>query len=437
MVFVFDSIILGKLQSKADQRVTFILHSLQEIDQNLQNYDSSLVVRFGDPTTEIPRLASQLDAQAVVTARDIEPYAVARDERVRKSLVVQGIEFQTVKDQVIFEKCEILSKTGTPFRVFTPFSRAWLDRFEPSQDARLFKPDLSRLVSKAICSSHSIVLTHEAISFESTELWLVPGERAARKALDNFEQKIDQYGAARDFPAINGTSFLSAHLRFGTISVREAVRAACRHGSDGSRKWLTELIWREFYQYLLANNPHVVSQPFKEGCREMQWPGLDEHFDAWKRGVTGYPIIDAAMRCFAATGWMHNRLRMIVASFLTKDLLIDYRHGEAYFASHLLDFDLASNNGGWQWAASVGCDSQPYFRIFNPYLQSQKFDQDGAFIRQWIPELAVLDNQAIHRPSPIDAECCGYPKPIVDHGIQRKLAIAMFRQSKKSPNHTS
>jgi deoxyribodipyrimidine photo-lyase len=256
---------------------------------------------------------------------------------------------------------------------------------------------------------------------------------AGNKALRIFESKIDQYGEARDIPSMDGTSFLSVHLRFGTMSIRELVRTAIQHDSPGAKKWLTELIWREFYQDILANNPQVVSTTFDPLYKDMVWPGLDEHFKAWKQGQTGYPIIDAAMRCFAETGWMHNRLRMIVASFLTKDLLVDYRKGEKYFAKNLLDFDLASNNGGWQWAASVGCDAQPYFRIFNPYLQSQKFDSEGKFIREWIPELAALDAKSIHQPTEMEAVVCNYPLPIVDHYVQRKLALDLFGEARKSP----
>ena len=437
VVFVFDSIILDQLENKSDRRVTFIMQSLAEVDAGLREQGSALIVLYGDPVEVLPALAAQLEAQAVITARDFEPYALKRDQVVHSVLSNQEIDFQTVKDQVIFEKGEILSKTGAPFRIFTPFSRRWLERFDGQVDAQEYAPDLTMLMPSDNHNQLSIGLDYAAIGFQQNDPWLPAGERAGNKALRTFENKIDGYGEARDIPSMDGTSFLSVHLRFGMISVREAVRTAVQHDSPGAKKWLFELIWREFYQDILANNPHVVATTFDPVYKNMVWPGLDEHFVAWKQGQTGYPIIDAAMRCFAETGWMHNRLRMIVASFLTKDLLVDYRKGEAYFAAHLLDFDLASNNGGWQWAASVGCDAQPYFRIFNPYLQSQKFDTEGKFIRQWVPELVGLDSRSIHEPSEMEAIMCGYPLPIVDHYVQRQLAIALFSQTKNNPEQLS
>ncbi len=436
VVFVFDTVILDQLENKSDRRVTFIMQSLAEVDAGLREQGSSLIVLCGDPAQVIPPLAAQLEVQAVITARDFEPYALERDHKVQSVLSNQGIDFQTVKDQVIFENGEVLSKTEAPFRIFTPFSRRWLELFDRQVDAQEYVPDLTKLMPTDNHRHLSIGLDYAAIGFYQNEPWLPAGERAGNKALRTFECKIDQYGEARDIPSMDGTSFLSVHLRFGTVSVRESVRTAIQHDSPGAKKWLTELIWREFYQDILANNPRVVSTTFDPVYRDMVWPGLDEHFIAWKQGQTGYPIIDAAMRCFAETGWMHNRLRMIVASFLTKDLLVDYRKGEAYFAAHLLDFDLASNNGGWQWAASVGCDAQPYFRIFNPSLQSQKFDTEGKFIREWVPELADLDSRSIHQPSEMEALMGGYPAPIVDHYVQRKLALDLFGEARKSPEQT-
>ena len=436
VVFVFDTVILDELENKSDRRVTFIMQSLAEVDAGLREQGSSLIVLHGDPAQLIPTLAAELEVQAVITARDYEPYALKRDQAVHSALSNQEIDFQTVKDQVIFEKGEVLAKTEAPFRIFTPFSRRWLERFDGQVDAQEYPPDLTKLMPIDNHRHLSIGLDYAAIGFQQNDPWLTAGESAGNRALQTFENKIDEYGEARDIPSMDGTSFLSVHLRFGTVSVREAVRAATRYDSAGAKKWLTELIWREFYQDILANNPHVVSTTFNPVYREMVWPGLDEHFEAWKQGQTGYPIVDAAMRCFAETGWMHNRLRMIVASFLTKDLLVDYRKGEAYFAAHLLDFDLASNNGGWQWAASVGCDAQPYFRIFNPYLQSQKFDSEWKFIRQWVPELADLDSRSIHEPSEMEAVMCDYPLPIVDHYVQRKLVLALFTESRDESLHS-
>ncbi len=433
VVFVFDTVILDALENRSDRRVTFIMQSLLELDQGLRKRGSSLIVLHGNPVHEIPKLAHELKAEAVLTARDFEPYALERDEEVRQALANQTIDFQTVKDQVIFERGEILSLTGTPFKVFTPFSRRWLEKFEERVDAIAYDPELSKLIPESLASPYSMGLDYSLIRFTECQPWLDAGEQAGNAALTDFESRINEYGDARDIPSVNGTSLLSVHLRFGTISVREAVQTALQHESAGAKKWLMELIWREFYQDILANNPQVVSTTFDPTYAELEWPGIDEHFEAWKAGQTGYPIVDAAMRCFAETGWMHNRFRMIVASFLTKDLLVDYKKGEQYFAENLLDFDLASNNGGWQWAASVGCDAQPYFRIFNPYLQSRKFDPDGIFIRKWIPELAYLDNRSIHEPSEMEAVMSDYSLPIVNHAEQRATAIAMFQQAKRNP----
>lgn len=426
VVFVFDTNILDALPNRADRRVTFIVQSLQELDKKLKDQGSRLIVLHGDPILEIPQLASKLNVDRVITSRDFEPYALQRDASVNQTLKELGIQLQTVKDQVIFERGEVLSQSDSPFRVFTPYSRRWLDLFSQGPHAASFDPDLTKLIPAEQLENLGTDLSYKTIGFTENNPWLKAGELAANEALDVFESKIDHYGEARDIPSLNGTSFLSVHLRFGTISIRQAVRAAHRHDSTGAKKWLTELIWRDFYQDVLATT-------FDPIYADMKWPGQREHFEAWRDGQTGYPIVDAAMRCFKETGWMHNRLRMIVASFLTKDLLIDYKLGEQYFAENLLDFDLASNNGGWQWAASVGCDAQPYFRIFNPYLQSQKFDTEGKFIREWVPELTNLDSRSIHQPSEMEAIMSGYPTPIVDHYVQRTEAIALFKSAKENP----
>jgi deoxyribodipyrimidine photo-lyase len=239
---------------------------------------------------------------------------------------------------------------------------------------------------------------------------------------------MKDYGKARDFPATEGTSGLSVHLRFGTISIRECVRKALAQQNAGASTWLSELVWRDFYHMILDHNPHVETGAFKKEYDSIKWPGSEKHFQAWCEGRTGYPIIDAAMRHFNATGWMHNRLRMVVASFLTKDLLVSWQKGEAYFAAHLLDFDLAANNGGWQWSASTGCDAQPYFRVFNPYSQSEKFDPDGAFIRENVEELAKVKGKDIHQPDVGGLFGVNYPEPIVDHSVQREKAIRLFKK---------
>ncbi|MCG9893945.1 MAG: FAD-binding domain-containing protein, partial [Fimbriimonadaceae bacterium] len=318
---------------------------------------------------------------------------------------------------------------------YTPYSRAWKARVTP-RDFESEDPDLSRLTPESELPPQRGNLTLDDLGFAPGELWLEPGEAAARTRLEDFRKQIDDYHERRDIPGIEGTSGLSVHLRHGTISIRECFRAAASRSGKGPQKWYDELIWREFYHMILACFPQVVGGTFQPKYADIDWPGTDEHFQAWADGRTGYPIVDAGMRCLKATGWMHNRLRMIAASFLTKDLLVDWRRGEEWFALQLLDFELASNNGGWQWASGTGADAQPYFRIFNPELQSRKFDADGAFIREWVPELAEFSDAEIHAPhktTPLQQVAAGcrigedYPAPIVDHHEQKPKAMALFK----------
>ncbi|MCE9558752.1 MAG: DNA photolyase family protein [Armatimonadetes bacterium] len=426
VVFVFDPAILNALTDPADRRVWFIYQSLAQIDQALKSKGSRLVILHGNPEVEIPRLAEKLAADVVFTNHDYEPYALQRDQTVQFNLAKIDKKFLTSKDQVIFEKQEVLSEAGTPLRVFTPYKKQWLKKFSV-EDAQPFEVNHARFAPieslAGLAANPSLV----EIGFEQTTTWLNPGFLGAEERLRQFIPKLTQYGELRDFPALDNTSGMSVHLRHGTISIRECVSAALEHPSSGTNKWLSELIWREFYMMILSNFPHVVGHAFRPEYDGIVWPGTELHFEAWKQGQTGYPLVDAAMRCINATGWMHNRLRMVTAMFLTKDLLCDWRWGEAYFAEKLLDFDLAQNNGGWQWSASTGVDAQPYFRIMNPILQSRKFDTEGTFIREWVPELRECNHEDIHWPHDSLFVPNGYPAPIVDHRVQREIAISLFK----------
>lgn len=432
VLFVFDTNILSSLEPD-DRRVTFIRKSLIEVDEGLRRHGSRLIVRIGDPLQIVPEVAQQLGVDTVYAGRDFEPYAIERDADVGCLLSRHGIRFEQPLDHVIQGADELFNQTGEPFRVFTPYSKAWLARYQPEMAAERVV-DLEKLMPADRLEGVGQPWDWQGIGFEENDLWVQPGESGARRQFREFLPAIESYAALRDFPAREATSGLSVHLRFGTLSIRECVREAVAR-LPHSQKWLSELIWREFYSMILGQFPHVVESTFQPAYRDLEWPGDPAHFEAWKEGRTGYPIVDAAMRCLNATGWMHNRLRMVVASFLTKDLLLDWRLGEAYFAQKLLDFELASNNGGWQWAASTGVDAQPYFRIFNPILQSKKFDPDGVFIRRWCPELASLKNEWIHFPSEapmfdqMDAGCeigVHYPAPIVRHAEQKERAVALL-----------
>lgn len=428
VVFIFDSHILNKLLDKDDRRITFIHESLEEIEKELQKKGSSLIVRYGKPEEEIPKLAEELKVTAVFANRDYEPYAKKRDEAVRKKLEKLSISFHQFKDSVFFEGKEILTGSGLPYKVFTPYKNNWLHQFEASRKS---VPDYEcKLKNLRPFENAENILKKDwfkVIGFKRNPPLLTGGSKVALKRLHDFTDRMGEYKEARNFPAIDGTSSLSVYIRFGNLSVRDMIRVAVSKKSEGAATWLSEIIWRDFYQMILDQFPHVAEGSFKPEYDKIQWLGSEAHFKKWCEGQTGFPIVDAAMRCLNETGLMHNRLRMIVASFLVKILLVDWRKGEAYFARHLLDFDLASNNGGWQWSSSSGCDAQPYFRIFNPYTQSEKFDPDGVFIRQWCPELSALPSKAIHRPENVP----GYPAPIVTYELNRLKALKMYETVKK------
>lgn len=441
-VFVFDTDILGALPSPEDRRVEFIWHAVTGLRSALEALGGGLTVLHESARTAIPRLAQALGVDAVFANHDYEPAAIDRDAAVARALAVDGRALKTFKDQCIFEKDEVLTQAGRPYSVFTAYKNAWLKQVN---DFFLKSYPVASRASALLPDAGREMPTLESLGFRRTNLGtlrLPLGQAGARSLFEDFLGRIDRYRESRDFPAIRGPSYLSVHLRFGTLSIRELARAAHARGSEGAQTWLSELIWRDFYFQILWHFPQVVTHCFKPEFDRLRFGNRRDWFQAWCEGRTGYPIVDAAMRQLNTTGYMHNRLRMIAASFLVKDLLVDWRWGERYFAEHLNDFDLAANNGGWQWAASTGCDAQPYFRIFNPVSQSEKFDAEGRFIRQYLPELAEVPTRCIHAPwtmTPLEASAAGvrigtdYPAPIVDHAEARKAALRMFDAVKAGP----
>ncbi len=449
--FVFDRDILDPLP-RADRRVEFIRACLVELDQDLRTLagheEAGLIVQHGQAATVVPDLARQLGVQAVYAAHDYEPQAQSRDARVRGTLASLGIALHTCKDHVIFEGREVLTGGGTPYTVFTPYKRAWLARLQTTPPLEHAVAALASGLAPRPEALRTPVPSLADIGFEgSTNPLRIPtGSSGARHLLDDFLQRMDQYHESRDYPALKGPSYLGVHLRFGTVSIRQLValaQARSAAGSPGAATWLSELVWREFYFQILANFPHVAGQAFRPAYDAIRWEEgthAEALFAAWCEGRTGYPIVDAAMAQLNQSGYMHNRLRMVAGSFLVKDLGIDWRWGERYFAEKLNDFELASNNGGWQWVASSGCDAQPWFRIFNPISQSKKFDPQGRFIRRYLPQLAALPDAALHAPwlaSPLELAAAGvtlgsvYPQPLVTHDEARERTLARYAVVKK------
>jgi len=451
-VFVFDTEILDALPRR-DRRVEFIRESLCELDADLHQLSgkpgAALIVRHGVAATEIVALAGRLRVQAVFAAHDYEPQALARDARVRGKLADAGIAFHTCKDHVIFEGRELLTQAGTAYGVFTPYKNKWLASVTAKHVRKHDAEPLASALTPAPPDLNACVPTLSALGFEKTnlgELGIGSGASGARQRMEAFNDRMDRYHETRDFPAVKGPSYLGMHLRFGTASIRQLAASALQRqskGSKGASVWLGELIWRDFYFSILANFPHVAQGAYRREYDAIPW----EHgkqaqalFAAWCEGRTGYPLVDAAMMQINQTGYMHNRLRMVAGSFLVKDLGIDWRWGEAYFAQHLNDFDLAANNGGWQWVSSSGCDAQPWFRIFNPISQSEKFDSEGKFIRRYLPQLARLPSAQLHAPwraSAAELQEAGvalgqnYPLPIVDHAEARARTLQRYAVVKK------
>ncbi len=400
-LFIFDSNILDLLE-KNDQRVRFIYHSLEILANELKKSGTAIEVHYGKPVDIFKTLIKKYAVNHVIANTDYEPYARERDELISQFLLQNKIPFMTCKDHVIFEKNEVIKDNGEPYTVFTPYSRKWKSLF----NQETLKPYPSGKLVKQFLKQPPFPFPELAVmGFVDEGPPFPPGNVS--------ESLLAHYGENRDFPSINGTSRLGIHLRFGTISIRNLATSA----AEASPVFLSELIWRDFYQQILWHFPRVgKGGSFKPAYDAIEWRNNEEEFSKWCQGLTGYPIVDAGMRQLNATGFMHNRVRMITASFLCKHLLIDWRWGEAYFAEKLLDYDLAANNGGWQWAAGSGCDASPYFRIFNPYLQTKKFDPQLKYISHWVPEYAELT----------------YPPPMVEHVFARNRCLEVYNRSLKN-----
>lgn len=397
-LFIFDTEILGKLEDVRDARVTFIHDQLVRLHEELKDFGSSLLVKNGTPFEIFQQLVDEYKVHAVYTNRDYEPYAKARDKAVGDLLKSHEIELLDFKDQVIFEKDEITTDAGEFYKVYTPYSKQWLAKY---QSLSCSPVNLNKHKNTFFQTNPLPVPSLSDLGFEKSDLSIPP--------LQINKPLIETYDKTRNFPASNGTSRLGIHLRFGTLSIRKLAHEASKLNDT----YLNELIWREFYMTILYHKPEVVENAFKPAYDRIPWRNNSDEFELWCAGKTGYPMVDAGMRELNATGYMHNRVRMVTASFLTKHLLIDWRWGEAYFAKKLLDFELASNNGGWQWAAGTGTDAQPYFRIFNPESQMEKFDKEKKYIKKWIPEFGTSL----------------YPEPMVDHKFARERALDTYKSA--------
>lgn len=397
-IFIFETDILDKLESKHDRRVDYIHQALLTINEQLKSFNSTLKTYHGNPFEIFKTLLEEYDVQAVYCNRDYEPQAIERDTAIFYYLQERNIPFKAYKDQVIFDKKDILKNDDTPYVVYTPYAKKWREKLTAS-DYQTYQPNLNNFLQQDGGEIHTL----EDIGFEKTNMLFDTPQLDA--------SIIDQYDKQRDYPAIEGTTRLATALRFGTISIRKCVDFALQH----NQTWLGELIWREFYMQILYHFPHVVNKPFKPKYEFIEWRIDEDDFQRWCEGKTGYPIVDAGMRELNKTGFMHNRVRMITASFLCKHLLINWSWGEAYFAKKLDDFDLAANNGNWQWVAGSGCDAAPYFRVFSPKAQTDKFDKNLKYIKKWVPELGTSK----------------YPEPMVEHKFARERVLVAYAKALK------
>ncbi|GAB4466453.1 MAG: deoxyribodipyrimidine photo-lyase [Armatimonadaceae bacterium] len=445
-VFILDPAILSRPDTGA-ARTRFLFESLSALHDALKARGGRLILRHGSPLAELERLVSETGATALYFAADYEPYSRERDTAVTEKMQARDVSVHTFHDHLLSPPGEILTKSeGKPYTVYTPYMRVW---FTQAFGNPLSAPE--RVSVSADPHSEPLPLSPADFgvgSADDQEPVVRGGEENARKQMENFLRRADggirEYDESRDFPGIEGTSRLSAYLRMGVLSPRRLYHEVMQRRADvreanlkSYETFLRELAWRDFYYQVLWHFPHVAQGAFKQEFDALNWENNEEYFTAWCEGRTGYPFVDAAMRQMNRQAWMHNRARMVVASFLTKDLLIDWRWGERYFMEKLVDGDMAPNNGGWQWAAGTGTDAQPFFRIFNPVSQGEKFDPEGAYVKQWIPELAKVSPKFVHQPwkmSPAQQEAVGcvigrdYPAPIVDHSVQRERALALYRQ---------
>jgi len=428
-VFVLDDRLLHGRRS-GEPRTRFLLDCVARLARELEARGSRLVLRHGDPATEIAKLLHETRADLLTFGRAYAPAARRRDASVRAAASKASVRVIETRDHVVFESRDVLSTQDRPFSVYTPYRRAWERAFDAHPQTPLRAPRLPP-APPAIASA--------ALPSPASGTAEIPtgGEAAAERRLARFlDSTVRDYAVRRDFPAEDATSRLSPHLRFGTISARTCVHAARelaaadRAAATGARKWVDELVWREFYWAILAEHPRVTTQSYRREFGHVRWNDDEDGFRAWCEGRTGYPIVDAGLRQLAHTGWMHNRVRMIVASFLAKDLLVDWRRGEEHFYPLLVDGDPASNNGGWQWAASTGTDAQPYFRIFNPVSQGERFDPGGRFVRRFVPELTDVPDRFVHRPWEAPSPPADYPAPIVSHAERRIVALARYEAAR-------